>query len=307
MSAGFIPARRSQVVGEFPRTPPPSRPIDVIRSRAAVRLGLDAGRLPQKWELIGDVLLLRLPRDLSPRAEDIASIYAEVLGAETVVEDLARIRGPWRVPEVRRIWGGGTETVHVEDGVRFKLDVAKVMFSSGNTGERQRMARIGPPGETVVDLFAGIGHFSLPIAVHARPARVVACEVNPVAFDYLRENGRLNRVTIDARLGDCRAVAPKGIADRVVMGHFDAEKYFDTALEASGDVATIHLHGLTPIRDANTRLEMKRDEFRPPVFAGLEERAEQHGYSVQRTSFHAVKWYGPRRVHFVLDISIARE
>ena len=294
-------------MGEFPITRAPPRPIDTIRSRAARRLGLDASRLPRKWERIGHVLLLRLPRDLSPWAEELASIYADVLGAETVVEDLARIRGPWRIPDVRRIWGGGTETVHAENGVRFKLDVANVMFSSGNAGERERMARIVLPGETVVDLFAGIGQFSLPIAVHARPSRVVACEVNPVAFQYLRENCRLNRATIDARLGDCRAVAPKGIADRVVMGHFDAEDYFDTAIEASGDTATIHVHGLAPIPDANKRRDMQREGFRPPLLEAFERRAERTGYSVQHTSLRTVKWYGPRRAHFVLDISIARE
>ncbi len=258
--------------------------------------GLDVHLLPRKWERIGDVLILRFPPEVSPWREVLAPIYAHALGAKTVVEDLARIRGPWRVPDVRWLWGDGTETVHLENGVRFKLDVTKVMFSSGNLAERVWMSRLPREGETVVDLFAGIGYFSVPMAVHARPAKIVACEVNPTAFRYLEENIRINRAAcVEPRLGDCREVAPGGIADRVVMGHFDARGFLDVAFRAAQDRATIHVHGLIG------------PPGRAPAFqTDLEQEALRNGFEVIDHRVRRIKWYGPRERHAVVDLRVRR-
>ncbi len=278
--------------------------MDEVRARASSVPGLDVDRLPKRWEKIGDVLLLRIPADVAPHRETIAAIYQRVLGVRTVVEDLTNVHGPWRVPEVRWLAGGGTETVHLENGVRFKLDISYVMFSSGNLAERVRMARYVRAGETVVDLFAGIGYFAIPIAVHAHPAKVVACEVNPTAFAYLLENIRLNRAgSVEARLGDCRETAPTGEADRVILGHFDAEKYLGTALEAAKDRATLHVHGL------HRSLEARRGTpalSEIPLARRLAGAASRHGFEVLRVAPRFVKWCGPHRLHFVLDAEVAR-
>src|SRR5207249_9792047 len=118
-----------------------------------------------------------------------------VLGARTVVQDVSGIHGPLRRPDVRVLWGNGTETVHVEGGIRYALDVARVMFSSGNLAERMGLADRVRPGVVVVDLFAGIGYFSLPIAVRSRAKRVYACELNPGSLRDLVENTRRTRTT----------------------------------------------------------------------------------------------------------------
>ena len=47
------------------------------------------------------------------------------------------------------------------------LDVTRCMFSSGNGTEKARMGRLACCKETVVDLFAGIGYYTLPLLVHA--------------------------------------------------------------------------------------------------------------------------------------------
>ena len=288
----------SEVLARWPT------PFDRIRARASAIAGLDADRLPRRWERVGDVLLLRIPRDLAPWRETIGSIYQEVLRVRTVVEDLAKIHGPWRVPEVRRLCGDGTETIHSENGIRFMLDVGAVMFSSGNLEERARIARLTSPGETVIDLFAGIGYFTLPVAVHAKPAKVVACEVNPTAFHYLTENIRVNRAgSVDARLGDCRSTAPRGIADRVILGHFDADTYLDTAFEAARERATLHVHGLHRSPGAGRETPALAEG---PVAKRLAAAAVRHGFELGRVASRFVKWYGPHRFHFVLDVEVAR-
>ena len=267
-------------------------PIDVIRKRAGRIAGLDLRRLPRRWRRIGDVLILVFPADLSPWKDALAPIYAEVLGARTVVEDLAWVHGAWRVPEVRWLWGGGTETVLREDGVRFRLDVRQVMFSAGNVSERIRMGRISRPGETVVDLFAGIGYFSLPIALHSKPERVVACEANPVAFHYLEDNIAGNRAgAVEARFGDCRAVAPDGVADRVVMGHFDADRYLDVAFRAARHRVTIHFHAL--LRGPDHRTGTVSDLLR--------REGQRAGFSLSDAQVRIVKSYRPHVRHVVAD------
>ncbi|HVM44524.1 MAG TPA: class I SAM-dependent methyltransferase family protein, partial [Candidatus Thermoplasmatota archaeon] len=102
----------------------------------------------------------------------------------------------------------------------FRFDASRVMFSSGNVAERARV--IDAPGETVVDMFAGIGYFAIPLALRGGPARVVAIEKNAVSFAYLQENVRLNRVerVVEPWLGDNRDYPHDGIADRVLMGYF---------------------------------------------------------------------------------------
>jgi len=279
-------------------------PFAEVRRRIESMAGIDTDLLPRGWERIGDVLILRIPRKLALWREDIATAYGDVLGAKTVVEDLAKIHGPWRVPEVRWLCGNGTETIHREGGVRFKLDVAATMFSSGNMEERSRISRVTRPGETVVDLFAGIGYFCLPIAVYANPRKIFACEINPVAYRYLLENIRLNRAgNVETRLGDCRETAPKGAADRVILGHFDASQYLDTAFEAATNRAMLHIHGLRRVPGPNARTSARGGE----LFAGsLTDSAASHGFEVRSVEPRIVKWYGPHRLHYVLDVSVER-
>ncbi|MBS3777753.1 MAG: class I SAM-dependent methyltransferase family protein, partial [Candidatus Thermoplasmatota archaeon] len=107
--------------------------------------------LPTKWEKVGDVLILTLEKELIPFEEKIAEVYAAVLSCKSVLKDTGGIVGEFREPEVRLIYGDeNTVTVHKENGVKFKLDPAQIMFSSGNMSERKRMSYLDCHGETVV-------------------------------------------------------------------------------------------------------------------------------------------------------------
>ena len=67
------------------------------------------------------------------------------------------------------------------------------MFSSGNITEKMRVAKFNCDNEIVLDLFAGIGYFTLPYLVHARASKVVACEWNAAAVEALKKNLALNK------------------------------------------------------------------------------------------------------------------
>ena len=267
-------------------------PLDRIRARLPADL---APHAPRRYERIGEVVLLKLGAELGPRRREIAAAFADVLEAKTVLADYG-VQGPWREPAVEVLFGDGTETVHLEDGVRFKLDAARIMFSSGNLAERIRMWRTVRPSETVVDLFAGIGYFALPMAVHGRPARVVACEVNPTAFAYLEENVRLNRAwCVEPRLGDCRQTAPQEVADRIVMGYLDGEAYLDVAMAAAKDVAILHYHESTPV-----------EEVPHGPWSRVENAARRADCRAELLAVHRIKSYAPRIRHVVLDVRLSR-
>ncbi|MFQ6013634.1 MAG: class I SAM-dependent methyltransferase family protein [Thermoplasmata archaeon] len=250
--------------------------------------------LPRRWERIGDVLVLRLPSELEAYREQVGQAYARVLGVKAVVEETEGIQGRWRRPRRKLIWGRETETVHMENGIRYRLDPTKVMFSSGNLDERTRMGRVCRPSEEVVDMFAGIGYFALPMALHGGARRVVACEVNPTAFDYLRTNVEMNgAVAVEPRLGDCREVASENSGDRVVLGYLrDTFRFLPMALRVLRGGGWIHYHEACPDR-AVDRLERH-----------LHAAAEDAGRTVETARRRRVKAYAPGVSHWVLDARI---
>ena len=135
-----------------------------------------------------------MPREA--RAALWASIAAAVgalrLGVQGAVEpSLHRKSG------ARLLWpeeGAEGWVAHRENGIVYGLDVTRNMFSSGNGTEKARVAARNCDGEVVVDLYAGIGYFTLPYLVHARAAHVHACEWDADALAALRHNLHANGV-----------------------------------------------------------------------------------------------------------------
>lgn len=167
---------------------------------------------------------------------------------KTVMQDHG-IKGQYRTPDREIIVGSCTETVHKENGCLFKMDATKVMFSKGNMAERTLMSAYGDD-ETVVDMFAGIGYFTIPIATHANPEKIVSIEMNPMAYEYLLKNIKLNHAEniVEPRNGDCMDVTPEGIADRVIMGYVGTtHKYLKPAINAvKSEGGVLHYHETVP-------------------------------------------------------------
>ncbi len=271
-------------------------PMAEIHARIQQELpDVDVAMLPDSWEKIGDILVMCFP-DGFPGKQQAAAVYAAVLGCRAVLEDIGGISGIKRQPRVQHLWGDhDTETVHRENGIAFRLDPQRVMFSSGNVDERIRMASAATEGEVVVDLFAGIGYFTLPLAVHGS-ARVYACDINPTAAGYLRESVRLNGVEsrVDVLEGDCRSVAPRGVAERVVMGHLKAAPFLPTAMEALHPAGGIvHYH-----------CTCSADDFPDEPLEDVRKAARNAGWSTELLQPKMVKSYAPGVVHGVLDVAV---
>jgi tRNA wybutosine-synthesizing protein 2 len=277
-------------------------PFDEIVHKCKTKVGLSDKQcelLSNKWELLGKVLIVRFATELSGYWQKIAEIYAEVLGAHSVLRRYDKIRGTFRQPGVELILGEKTETIHVENKVKFKFDPIEIMFSSGNIDERIRISTMAKGREIVVDMFSGIGYFSLPLAIHSRPKKIIACELNPKAHHYLCENIKLNRVNkiVEPLLGDNRKNIPKGIADRIVMGYIKTDNTHHTAafkiLKPTGGVVHYHDVGF-------------KNDVIDSAYKKIQESLSSSGYDkkfkIDIGSHYIIKSYGPKLLHVVLDL-----
>jgi tRNA wybutosine-synthesizing protein 2 len=280
---------------EFPARESQKDPIDQVRESASIPQHLKP-LLPRKWEQFGDLVVLRLDPALDRYELEVARAYSDVLKAKAVLRDVGGIAGDLRQPLVKTLLGTDTVTTHIENGIRFRFDAAKVMFSSGNIDERMRMAHLACDGETVIDMFAGIGYFSIPLAVHQRPGRVVACELNPVAHSYLVENTHLNKVerTVEPFLGDCRTLPGEAMADRIIMGYVrTTHEFLSTAVRLLKSGGIVHYHETCP----NELLPGRPVEH-------LRDGAS--GCKVEILRSKEIKSYSPGVSHVVIDARIIK-
>ena len=255
-------------------------------------------RAPSSWAVLGTVVLVDVGD--APRPEEVGEALLALHGSADTVLARGGISGAHREPDVRVLAGeGDTETVHREHGTEYAVNLAEVMFSPGNKAERARMGEVVSEGERVVDMFAGIGYFALPMA--RAGAEVTAVERNPASFTYLLENVQRNAVAdrVQPYRADCRDVLAQTdpttdvTAERVVMGYYDAHEYLDSALGALEPGGIVHLHEATP------------EELVPDRPVGrLRDAAAERDRSVAVLDTRRVKGYSEGVAHVVVDARV---
>ncbi len=225
-----------------------------FKQKLSKATGVRASVLPAGYQIIGEVLLLKLQKMKSfKQKQEIASAILSLFPYIKTVCEIKEVRGEFREPDVKILSGNRTETVHTENQIKYKIDASKVMFSKGNLAERKRIVPLVKEGEVIVDMFAGIGYFSLGIAKFTKAKEILAVEKNPLAYNYLAENIPLNKISnINAIQGDCKtaALSFKNYADRIIMGYFPGtEEFLPYALFMAKNPCTIHFHNIYRTRE----------------------------------------------------------
>jgi tRNA (guanine37-N1)-methyltransferase len=189
-----------------------------------------------------------------------------------VYEQEGGVEGEFRLRSLKHLAGEKrTLTLHRENGCVFRVDVARCYFSPRLSTERLAIAGQVAPRERVLNMFAGVGPFSIPIAKTAG-ARVTSCEINEYACDLHEENDRLNKVQDKVRVirGDAAELPTeeKSKFDRVLMPHpSQADKFLPAALAMAKKRAVIHYyrHVLGKNKDeASARLIEELSGLVPP-------------------------------------------
>ena len=200
--------------------------------------------------------------------------------------------------------------------IRYTYDITKCMFSWGNITEKLRIAEFDCSNETVVDLFAGIGYFTLVYLVHAKAKHLIACEWNPASCEALGNNLKLNKCEDRCQIleGDNRDTCPVDIADRVNLGLIPtSEMCWSTAvnalkLETGG---FLHIHENVDIKrsdKSNPKPEWteKAGYAKNKILDLLNKRSISVGalkeWTVSVAHIEYVKSYGPRVDHIVIDL-----
>jgi len=261
-------------------------------------------RLPSKWERFSDVVLLpdsafQGEWDLHVSA-DLWRAVSEALKSERVAR-LGEISGEMRESSVEMLLGEDDWVVRRESGVDYGYNLTQCMFSAGNVNERRRMGEVAGAGEVVVDLYAGIGYYSLPMLIHSQVGHVHCCEWNPNAVRALEKNLESNGVAgrCTVHFGDNRVTAAnlEGVADRVILGLLpsaeDGLALAMTALRPVGGV--LHVHGVAAAGDHATW-----------ATGIIESLLEVEGkFSIYAGEPLRVKSYAPHWDHVVLDVTVS--
>ena len=273
---------------------------------------------PSKWEKIGDVVLIsnfgkgrpagESVHNLTPRQREalfsvVASkLKARCVGLQGVIETSLHRKSTARIVWPESTTSGWTE--HRCNGILYGLDVTKSMFSSGNGTEKARVGRFSCEGEIVVDLYAGIGYFTIPYLVQARAAHVHACEWDRDALAALAHNLRRNKVegrcSIHAGDNAGSLCAFEGAAHRVNLGLIpSSEAGWPIAVRALRDEGGwLHVHANVPQdqQGQDTHVGLIVDKLSLLV-AAAGRRWDLRVEHVER-----VKRYAPRILHVVVDV-----
>ncbi len=251
--------------------------------------------LPSSFDIIGDIAIIELPEELMPYGRAIGEAILKVHShIKAVFAKGSKVEGEYRVRELIHLAGERrTETLHRENGIRLKLDVARVYYTPRLATERMRVFERTKPGEVVFDMFAGVGPYSILLAKKAK--LVFAVDLNPWAVKYLEENIRLNRVNnVVPILGDVRKVAGNVKADRVVMNlpKF-ADRFLREGMLSVKPGGVIHYYGFGPEEDLYSEHEAK-----------IRAIARELGLTVEFIDRRKVRPYAPRQFNIAIDFRV---
>jgi tRNA wybutosine-synthesizing protein 2 len=201
--------------------------------------------IPAGYHRYGDAMVLRFHKPLSP---ELGQTVLDTHSWCTRVFQHKTTSGVNRKPELIHLAGDpDTEVLHLENGVKFIIDLSNITFSGGNRGLRERLVKQVQDGEHLLDMFAAVGNLSLqPIFYHNITAILV--ERDPYTFKYLVKSLQANQMDpLIAYNLDCRKISLQNWADRIFMGFHDVDySHFSRAIEAAKENVFLHLHPLTP-------------------------------------------------------------
>lgn len=150
--------------------------------------------VPSGFAQAGHVAHLNLRDDFKPYGKLIGQVILDKNSkVETVVDKVDSIATKFRTFKMNVLAGKNDLLVEQsESGCRFRFDFSTVYWNSRLSTEHERLIRQFKEQEAVCDVFAGVGPFAVPAG--KLNVLVLANDLNPESFKYLKENIALNHV-----------------------------------------------------------------------------------------------------------------
>ncbi len=263
----------------------------------------EASELYSAFDQIGDIIIVRIPDSLLSKKKVIGQALLDAVHpARSVFYQSSDVSGDFRTRNLEVIAGeDNTETEYREYGCRFKVDVEKVFFSPRLSTERKRIADLVQDGEILINMFGGVGMFSI-VAAKMKNCTVYNIDLNPYAAKLCEENIKLNKKLkgkIISINGDAAQVVKEQLqnkGDRTLMLLPErSDEFLDSAILATKSGGIIHYY-------SHQHADKRQDVI---------EISKQHYLQVspiksQIIGGRMVRAVGPRYYQTVVDVKITK-
>ena len=262
----------------------------------------ESEELVSAFDQIGDIIIVRIQDSLISKKEIIGkTLLEQVKTANSIFYQSSPVEGDFRTRNLQLIAGENkTQTEYRENGCRFIVDVEKAFFSPRLSTERERISNLVRDNEIVINMFGGVGMFSI-LAAKKKRCTVYNIDINPIASKLCEDNINLNKLKgeVISMNGDSAEIIQKQLqekADRVLMLLPErSDEFLDTAISSLKKTGIIHYYSHIPA-------EKKQDA--PKL-------SEEHLLDVSKTktvvtSSRVVRPVGPRFYQTVVDAEIQK-
>jgi len=254
------------------------------------------------FDQIGDIIVVRIPDSLVSKKKIIGeTLLDQVKTANSVFYQSSAVEGNFRTRNLELLAGNDkTETEYKEYGCRFIVDVEKAFFSPRLSTERERIANLVKDGEVIINMFGGVGMFSI-MAAKKKKCTVFNIDINPVASQLCEKNVERNKLmgNVISINGDAAQIIRSQLenkGDRTLMLLPErSDEFLDSALLATKNNGFIHYY-------SHIHADLKSDA--PKL-------SEQHYLSISSVdskilNSKIVRAVGPRYYQTVVDVQIKK-
>jgi tRNA (guanine37-N1)-methyltransferase len=201
------------------------------------------------FDQVGDIIIVRIPDSLLSKKKIIGeTLLEQVKTAKSIFYQSSSVEGEFRTRDLEILAGENkTETEYKEFGCRFFVDVEKAFFSPRLSTERNRIADLIQEGETVINMFGGVGMFSI-IAAKRKKCTMYNIDINPIASKLCEKNIGLNKLEgkVISINGDATKIVEEQLkdkGDRVLMLLPErSDEFLNSAISATKNNGIIHYY-----------------------------------------------------------------
>ena len=260
--------------------------------------------LPTSFDIIGNIILIKLENNLLNYKKKIGESLLQSNRNIKTVCLIRPVEGELRIRDLEVIAGEKrTTTFHKEYNLEFEVDISKTYFSPRLSSERKRIADLVKPNEIIVDMFAGVGPFSIMIAKYAHPKIIYALDKNKYAIIYAKRNIKKNNLLdkIEVIHTDAKQIQnilnqKKQRANRIIMNlPFSAYEFYPIALQIMANTCVIHYFDILYEDEISERIK------------NLIQKSKEFKIEVVEAKIRKIKSYSPREFYIGIDITAKRK